>query len=208
MKKTIMFAVALGLSSVGAWAQDTQTDAAPKPEVAAEADPAKAPEKAQPEPRTVGEFGPWTVTCSDMGQGTESCLARQEISLSDQENGPKLTVFLEKSGADQPTVLTVGTPTGIAIQPGVSLILNETDKARVWYAPFESCLQTMCIASAAVNEKVLMSSKEPAIAFSLANYELVGVKFSTEGVEDAVKSLVENAPVPVKAPVPEAAPSK
>lgn len=206
MKKNILFAVSLSVLASPLWAQETDAQAPQPAEAAAPVTEAAAAE--QPVSRTVGEFEAWTVTCSENGDAGESCLARQQIALSEQENGPTLTVFLEKAAEDAPLILTVGTPTGVAIQPGVSLILSESDKARVWYAPFESCLQTMCIASAPVNESILSGAAEPAAAFSLANYELVGVKFDTKGMDEAVKALIENAPAPAvesqtEAPAPQ-----
>ena len=208
MNRSLIFASVLALMAGGALAQEAAPAAeAPAPvattETAAPATaevPAAATAEADaPEAKVIGEFGAWTVLCADNGQG-ESCLARQLVSLSeDEENGPKLFVFLEKPFENAPLNLTVGTPLGVSLPAGVSLITAEGQPAPVWQADYQSCMQEMCVASAIVNEPVLLGTEEPAAVFTLMNGEQVGAKFSMEKADEAIAAVVENSPAPAEA---------
>lgn len=210
MKTTTMIIAALAMTTSAAFAQDAAAPAAPAAEAAPAAQTATdaaAPEApAAPTARTVGEFGAWTVSCIDEPAESASCVVLQNISLSEeaQENGPTLGVFLEKPNKTAPLVLAVGAPLGIAIEPGMSLLLNGTDLSRVWYAPFDTCMPEMCIARSTVNEAVLLQAETPALAFSLSDYRLIGVPFQMDGLEEALAAL--NAELP-DAPAAEEAPA-
>ena len=211
MNRSLVFASVLALMAGGALAQEaapaaeapapaaTTETAAPAPAEAPAAATAEAADPEAPDAKVIGDFGAWTVLCADNGQG-ESCLARQLVSLSeDEENGPKLFVFLEKPFANAPLNLTVGTPLGVSLPAGVSLITAEGQPAPVWQADYQSCMQEMCVASAIVNEPVLLGTEEPAAVFTLMNGEQVGAKFLMEKADEAIAAVVENSPAPAEA---------
>ncbi len=202
MKRILLTAAAFALSAGIAHAQDAAPAPAPATDPVAET-PAAAP---APEERVAGEFGAWSVLCVD-APGS-SCLARQEVALSEEENGPRLFVFLEKAAAEAPLMLTVGTPLGVSIAPGVSLMIDTTDTARVWHAPYNSCLPAMCVAGAPVNAGVLSGAETPAIVITTANEESFGVNFSTEGMGEAIEAvLAENAKLAAAVPAEAGSPA-
>lgn len=211
MNRSLIFASVLALMAGGALAQEaapaaeapapvaTTETAAPATAEAPAAATAEAADPEAPDAKVIGDFGAWTVLCADNGQG-ESCLARQLVSLSeDEENGPKLFVFLEKPFENAPLNLTVGTPLGVSLPAGISLITAEGQPAPVWQADYQSCMQEMCVASAIVNEPVLLGTEEPAAVFTLMNGEQVGAKFSMEKADEAIAAVVENSPAPAEA---------
>lgn len=218
MKTTTMIIAALAMTTSAAFAQDAAapaTEAAPAAQTTTDAATTQAP--AAPTARTVGEFGAWTVSCIDEPAESASCVVLQNIGLGEegQENAQSLGIFFEKANKSAPLVLAVGAPLGIAIEPGVSLLMNGTDLSRVWYAPFDTCMPQMCIARSTVNETVLLQAETPALAFSLSDYRLIGVPFQTEGLEEALAALNAELPdapaaeeAPAAAPAPETAPAE
>lgn len=198
IKTTALFATAfLGLATAS-FAQEEAAASIPEPEVQVQ-DTASAPaesvvdEAAAPEVKQdlIGTYGAWELTC--LGEGEErSCGLRQSVNISDEENSPFIQVFLEKQSSAEgtPTIMTVTTPLGIAIAPGVSLLMSATDTARVWHAPYSSCLENMCLASGPVSTSVLPETGSPAIVFNLSNNESFGVLFSAQGVNAALNAMV------------------
>lgn len=196
-------ATLLGASGIAVAAQ-TPGGAAPAASVATA--PANTAEKADtPEAKTaakervIGDFGAWTVICVEGGE-PQSCIARQSVELAEKGDGPKLHLFAERQSAEAPVVLTVGAPLGVSLQPGASLLLNEGDNARVWYAPFETCLQEMCLAAAPLNTDMLAQAKTPFVSLALPNNEVIGVQVSLNTLNEAVEALMaEKAKFPVPA---------
>lgn len=193
-------AALLGVSGIAVAAQTPGTDV-PAPAAA----PTENAAPAAPAERIIGEFGPWTVICVE-GSEPESCLARQTVDLAENGDGPKLYLFAERQGPEAPLVLTVGAPLGVSLQPGVSLLLNEGDSARVWHAPFETCLQEMCLAAAALNTDILAQAKSPFVSLSLPNNKEIGVQVGLATLGDAVEAMMaEKAKFPATADVPDTA---
>lgn len=171
---------ALALITTGAIADVKTSEDAP---VAAKAETPQALKE-----RVIGEFGPWTALCVEEG-GPDSCLIRQTVDLAEKGDGPKLHLFVERSSADSPVMLTVGAPLGVSLQPGASLVLNENDSARVWHAQFETCLQEMCLASAPVNVTIMKDAESPLVSLGVPGGDPIGIKVVMSSIEEALEAI-------------------
>ena len=153
---------------------------------AQEAAPAQ---EAQGEPREMDPVGAWRIICAESG-----CVARQDVpvEMRDGEGGPvtrSMTVVLgvePGTEAGQPALMTVATDLDIHVQPGMGLIRDEKRAATpIWRGDIETCGRG-CSASAPVDTELLAGASAPAITMLSADGTAIGIRFSTEGLDEAL----------------------
>lgn len=163
-------AVALLLSPMSAFAQETETPAETPTETPAEAPPAEAPpaegapaEGAQDAPAdaAAGEPGPgglpsqnWLKVCDPLPDGQRACIMRQVVLA----NGQFLGSFLlrDDPGQESRLLAVAAVPLGVLLPFGLTWQIDGAKPIRV---PYMLCDPTSCATQLVINEAYVNSLK-------------------------------------------------
>lgn len=155
-----------------------------------------SPAEAKAKERELGKFGAWSAVCFE-GSEPDSCIARQTVEMSEDGKGPKLYLFAEQANADAPVSFTVGAPPGVSLRPGAFLLLNKDDKAAVWQADFDNCIEESCWGASPLNTDILTLAETPAISLTLPTGQGINVQVEMKTLPEAMKAvLAEKAKFP------------
>ena len=99
---------------------------------------------------TVETFETWTVVCSSAEK--KRCVAQQQLSNpNNQQIIASATVRLTKDGFAE---LSVQTPSGVMLAPGVTLKVDDKETAQ---APFVACAPRACEANFKIDQNLINS---------------------------------------------------
>ncbi|WP_152428269.1 invasion associated locus B family protein [Methyloferula stellata] len=136
-------AFAQGAIRVG---QQKQQAAAPAPAAAPAAQPqAQPPAPPQPVRTEILNFDNWSVTCREFAEGKRKRICFALLQIAQQNNNQNQVVFSWTIGTDDENhqLMTLQTPTGVSIAPGVDLKLAKGNHT----VPYTACETGHCIAT-------------------------------------------------------------
>jgi invasion protein IalB len=171
----------------------TPAPPAPAPSPAASA-PAPAPPAEPPSPiRTeILALGNWTVTCREFAPGgpRRACQAMLQVVRQGQkgEPGEPLLTWTIAPDAAGKAAMTLQTPTGVMIAPGVELTLGKASARRFAFTACEARCATAFLLDDAL-EREAMAADSAEIVIISTKGDTIRFTFPVAGVDRALASL-------------------
>ncbi len=162
---------------------------APQPQQPQSPPPAQ-PAPVQPVRTEILNFDNWSVTCRDFAEGKHKHICFALLQIVQQNNNQNQVVFSWTIGLDEDNhqVMTLQTPTGVALIPGIELKLAKGSKT----IAYTSCETGHCLATSAVDAGLVRdlsaSTDIQAIIHSSDGRE-VTVNIPMKGFEKAYAAL-------------------
>ena len=101
----------------------------------------ESPEAADPATEEA-EYGNWTVTCVDMGDGSKTCGMHQALFSDQDTNVARIEVFPVSDEPPFAAGATIFTPLGTYLPPAVTLKVDRLDAKNY---PFIYCFEEGCV---------------------------------------------------------------
>jgi invasion protein IalB len=128
-----------------------QAQAQPQPEPQPQQQQPQSPPPPQPIKTEILNFDNWSVTCREFAEGKRKRICFALLQIVQQNNNQ--TVFSWTIGFDDDNhqLMTLQTPTGVAIAPGVDLKLTKGNRV----IPYTACDTGHCVASSPVDANLI-----------------------------------------------------
>ncbi len=146
----------------------------------------------RPEHRTeTVSYGAWTVSCTYISEQSAKAACSAVLQVIEKKRNQVL--FAWDIGRDDKGVLrtVLETPTGVLIQKGVELKLDE---AATQFVPYTACLPQECQASVVMDAsfvKNVMASREAAITVHAINGRSITFKVPIAGIAKVLTKIGE-----------------
>jgi invasion protein IalB len=156
---TLGFAVIAATGSVFAQASlrvgQNQPKSAAQPAPAAPATAPQAQQQQTPPPQPIRteilNFDNWTVTCREFAEGKHKRICFALLQIVQQNNNQVVFSWTLGSDDDNHQLMTLQTPTGVAIGPGVDLKLAKGNRV----IPYTACETGHCVAALPVDANLV-----------------------------------------------------
>jgi invasion protein IalB len=110
---------------------------------------AQQPAPVQPIRTEILNFDNWSVTCREFAEGKHKRICFALLQIAQQNNNQNQVIFSWTIGSDDDNrqFMTLQTPTGVAITPGIELKLSKGNHT----VPYTACETGHCIATMALD---------------------------------------------------------
>lgn len=138
-------AFAQGAVRVGQQKQPAAPSAAPAPAAPAAQPQAQQPAQPQPVRTEILSFDNWSVTCREFAEGKRKRICFALLQIAQNNNNQSQVVFSWTIGSDDDNhqFMTLQTPTGVSIAPGIDLKLSKGNHT----VPYTACETGHCLAT-------------------------------------------------------------
>jgi invasion protein IalB len=148
------------------------------------------PAPVQPVRTEILNFDNWSVTCRDFAEGKRTHICFALLQIAQQNNNQNQVIFSWTIGLDEDNhqVMTLQTPTGVALAPGIELKLAKGIKT----IAYTSCETGHCLATSAVDAglvRELSASAEIQAIIHSSDGREVTVNIPMKGFEKAYAAL-------------------